>query len=575
MTRLPVVAGDSNAWGTILNAFLGVAHNADGTLKNRPINLKDTCAIDGVTDDSVPFTAAYTLAASLGVGLYMPGGTLVKGNDTLLPNVSIDLGGGTIKLKNGANTDLFSAQTGNINLSAAIGSGVVGTLSNFSIQNGVLDGNKANQSSGPSYCLRFYGYFFSLRNLVVKNGFSGDALIDWNGGAGITQPSDEMESIIDTVKFHDGNGIGLQMGGPHDTRINNVLSFNQGSHGFHFAPNMAGALCSQIHPWGLTQSVGAVGCLAEAPGMQFVNCMFEGSDTAQFVALANDIGIHGGVIFGNTGYAGTGLQVGQAAGGTPIPGQINQSGGVKTAVSVTGLYAVTKFLGNVGGAINEVNVGFNTYLGQVYQTSGTAIASNGGYPSGNSTMLLSVTGLAIDGTPGHGGTFQLNTKSYNGIISSGETGDFIFALNTRTKANGGGFQIVNGYPFTGFSDGGTTTKYSFDASTGNILSLGNLSTGQSATAPDPGASGTVATANVGEARVNPSGASRAGCILASGTIAGQEVWVVNENATNTISWATQATSHIAGEAGGTFVLAANRIQHFKWNSSTSLWYKTT
>jgi hypothetical protein len=30
--RLPTVGGDPNSWGTVLNGFLGVAHNTDGTL---------------------------------------------------------------------------------------------------------------------------------------------------------------------------------------------------------------------------------------------------------------------------------------------------------------------------------------------------------------------------------------------------------------------------------------------------------------------------------------------------------------------------------------------------------------
>lgn len=34
MTRLPVPGSDDNQWGTILNDFLQVAHNADGTLKS-------------------------------------------------------------------------------------------------------------------------------------------------------------------------------------------------------------------------------------------------------------------------------------------------------------------------------------------------------------------------------------------------------------------------------------------------------------------------------------------------------------------------------------------------------------
>src|SRR6476620_11313769 len=33
MARLPKPGGDNNTWGTVLNEFLGVEHNGDGTLK--------------------------------------------------------------------------------------------------------------------------------------------------------------------------------------------------------------------------------------------------------------------------------------------------------------------------------------------------------------------------------------------------------------------------------------------------------------------------------------------------------------------------------------------------------------
>ncbi len=36
MARLPTVGGDNNDWGTVLNEFLGVGHNSDGTVKNAP-----------------------------------------------------------------------------------------------------------------------------------------------------------------------------------------------------------------------------------------------------------------------------------------------------------------------------------------------------------------------------------------------------------------------------------------------------------------------------------------------------------------------------------------------------------
>ena len=51
MSRLPTVGGDDNTWGNILNDFLGVEHNADGTLKNvaRPSDLSskaDTATVN-------------------------------------------------------------------------------------------------------------------------------------------------------------------------------------------------------------------------------------------------------------------------------------------------------------------------------------------------------------------------------------------------------------------------------------------------------------------------------------------------------------------------------------------------
>lgn len=105
--------------------------------------------------------------------------------------------------------------------------------------------------------------------------------------------------------------------------------------------------------------------------------------------------------------------------------------------------------------------------------------------------------------------------------------------------------------------------------------LGALVSVQSSTAPDPGNNGTVSISRIGVVRLSPTGASRTGTILQAGTTGGQEIWVINEHATHTISWATQATSNIAGESGGTFVLQPLTGQKFVWDSSTSLWYKAT
>ena len=52
MSRLPNVGGDNNEWGNVLNEYLSVSLNTDGTLKNIPVQtlaFANPLAIDGTT----------------------------------------------------------------------------------------------------------------------------------------------------------------------------------------------------------------------------------------------------------------------------------------------------------------------------------------------------------------------------------------------------------------------------------------------------------------------------------------------------------------------------------------------
>lgn len=334
---------------------------------------------DGSTDDSSAISSALSSLSSTGGVLFFPPGTYLTGTQTLLPNVHIvgaGLGNTTIKLKNGANADLFSAQTGSINLSATLNSGIPGTLLSFSIRDLTLDGNKANQTSGTSYPLRFYGYNFVLRDLQIMNGRSGGALIDWNGGSSLTSPSDNMESLIDTCKFHDNSGIGLQFGGPHDSRMHNVISFSNTSHNFHFAPNSAGTLATNCHGY-LNSNTANTCCYLVEAGCSFVNCVAEGSFYCDVAMIANGCSWIGGVIFGTSAEWTNeiGIQLGQQAGQTPFAGMIQQSAGVTTAVVATATMINTSIQECHGGAIKAANESNNTVFVNVYQTAGTVFTS--------------------------------------------------------------------------------------------------------------------------------------------------------------------------------------------------------
>lgn len=96
MARLPVVNSDNAAWGTILNAFLGVAHNTDGSIKNLFANVKDPAygALgDGATDDTTAIQNAINALSSTGGIVFLPPGVYVISSPLTLANQNVQLWG--------------------------------------------------------------------------------------------------------------------------------------------------------------------------------------------------------------------------------------------------------------------------------------------------------------------------------------------------------------------------------------------------------------------------------------------------------------------------------------------------
>jgi polygalacturonase len=59
VARLPVVGEDGDAWGTVLNEYLAVGHNADGTVDNMFVDARDYGVVfDNTTDDTAALQAA-------------------------------------------------------------------------------------------------------------------------------------------------------------------------------------------------------------------------------------------------------------------------------------------------------------------------------------------------------------------------------------------------------------------------------------------------------------------------------------------------------------------------------------
>lgn len=110
MARLPSVGGDDGNWGTVLNEFLAVEHNSDGTLKNTALstheNLNDEAhnLIDKVDKSTnlVQISDTYQVQASDKAKTIEANGTFTitfpDGLETGFQVVIINVGTGIITL---------------------------------------------------------------------------------------------------------------------------------------------------------------------------------------------------------------------------------------------------------------------------------------------------------------------------------------------------------------------------------------------------------------------------------------------------------------------------------------------
>jgi hypothetical protein len=92
MTRLPAVASDINNWGNLLNAFLAVAHNVDGTLTSYINVMEKGAKGDGTTDDTTAIQNAINAAGSNGV-VFFPSGNYIISSALIVDNFQVSLMG--------------------------------------------------------------------------------------------------------------------------------------------------------------------------------------------------------------------------------------------------------------------------------------------------------------------------------------------------------------------------------------------------------------------------------------------------------------------------------------------------
>ncbi|HLP86270.1 MAG TPA: hypothetical protein VK153_00105 [Candidatus Paceibacterota bacterium] len=116
MARLPTVGQDNNEWGTILNEYLAVEHNEDGSQKFLTESVSRTIYVSATGDDTTGDGSEALPYLTIGKALSTINKTIVSGI-----TVTISLGVGTFSMSNSdLNALSFLLGTGNITLQGTL-----------------------------------------------------------------------------------------------------------------------------------------------------------------------------------------------------------------------------------------------------------------------------------------------------------------------------------------------------------------------------------------------------------------------------------------------------------------------
>ncbi|MCA9331472.1 hypothetical protein KC968_00860 [Candidatus Saccharibacteria bacterium] len=120
MARLPIPGQDFNTWGIVLNDFLSVGHNPDGTLKIEDVEFSDT------PDATNTVKGKVMLSGDLGGVADNPTVT----STSLINALPIDQGGTGSTVKNFVDLESDQTITGEKTFTSTVGANITGTASN-------------------------------------------------------------------------------------------------------------------------------------------------------------------------------------------------------------------------------------------------------------------------------------------------------------------------------------------------------------------------------------------------------------------------------------------------------------
>lgn len=351
---------------------LGVRTQADRDADDRLRDRAARATIDEIWDvlgpinQSDPIQTMIDKQTALGGGIVqIPPGTFdVSG---LLIDSNIWLRGSGVDatvLRSTANypvilTRTFATHTGTNDTNSEV---------NFKISDLTINGMKGTYSGTNGYGIRIHGANFALERLRIYDCNADGIDTEWSSSAApptTTGMKHSMEARLIDVEVHECTLNGITWNGPHDAMWWGVIVWTNGAKAVYVPAKGNSLKAVSCHTWGSSHTYG---WYIEGGGTQLVDCVGEGSSTAQVLINCNDCMVIGGKYF---------------AAGASVPVGIHLN-------TAAGYMIETKILDCTSGALKyTADIGLGWIEALVYQTSA---AAENGTPHASNHRIIKVHG---------------------------------------------------------------------------------------------------------------------------------------------------------------------------------------
>lgn len=184
------------------------------------------------TDGAAVLNSAITSVNTAGGGVIVIQGTILCRSSVILkPLVEIVGAGEGASIKQDATQNL-AVLIDSANFATLTGTGSTAGVYSVYLENLLIDGNKANNTTTATIGLRCYGYNWHVKHVHIKSCKGIGHYSEWSTDPVSPSTGTTMNSYYDTLTINLCDGVGWQMRGPHDSQINNSTIYSCGGVAF-------------------------------------------------------------------------------------------------------------------------------------------------------------------------------------------------------------------------------------------------------------------------------------------------------------------------------------------------------